>query len=157
MTLPKPCLTCGSLTSESYCQGHQPKQRDLRTGRDRSTVGRGAAWDRLSKQARALQPWCSTCGAREDLTTDHTPRAWARIALGLPVRLCDVQVLCRPCNSALGPAQPGSKRYRDWLHSVGGDAERAARSAPRGVSPSQKGVRAPGVARASVTHPEFAA
>lgn len=138
----KPCIRCGVLSEESYCPEHAPK--DERRGRVRDHVGRDGAWDRLSKRARALQPWCSTCGTRDDLTTDHTPRAWARIALRLPVRLHDVQVLCRSCNAALGPAQPGSKRYNDWL-------QEANRGGTRGVSEAEKGCCAPGVVPEPVT------
>jgi 5-methylcytosine-specific restriction protein A len=142
--LPKPCLKCGALTSASHCSEHTPKPPDLRRGRDRSHVGRDYRWDQLSKRARALQDFCGTCGTRGDLTTDHTPQAWARIALRLPIRLQDVQVLCRSCNSALGPAQPGSKRYDDWLHSVGKGPSRGVPLVRRGLAPVRT---APGALR----------
>ena len=79
---PEPCLTCGTLTAASHCAEHTPHPPDLRRGRDRSHLGRGTAWDRLSKRARALQHWCLDCGTREDLTADHTPAAWPILARG---------------------------------------------------------------------------
>lgn len=67
--------------------------------------GYNAAWERLSRRARRLQRFCSDCGATEDLTVDHSPEAWARQARGLSIRLCDVQILCRSCNSRKGAAR----------------------------------------------------
>ena len=32
-------------------------------------------WRVLSERARKLQPWCSDCGATEDLQADHSPEA----------------------------------------------------------------------------------
>jgi hypothetical protein len=75
----KPCLKCGILTPESYCNEHAPKRIDTRTGRDRSTLGRGQGWQNLSPRARKMQPYCKDCGATEDLTADHMPSAWHRI------------------------------------------------------------------------------
>ena len=68
--------------------------------------GYGSAWQRLSARARRLQPFCSDCGATDDLTADHSPEAWERVAAGLPVRLADVDVVCRGCNSRRGRARP---------------------------------------------------
>ena len=51
----------------------------------------GPAWQRLSKQLRDAQPWCSKCGSNIDLTLDHIlPGTGAG----------GYQVLCRRCNSA---------------------------------------------------------
>lgn len=138
---PKPCIRCGVLSAEAYCAEHTPKQPDPRRGRVRSHVGRGAQWDKVSKRARELQPWCTDCGARQDLTADHLPSAWWRIGKGLAVRLRDVDVVCRPCNSTRGPAQPGSQRYAEWKKSL--------KSGPtRGVQSAERGSRAPGVSPA---------
>lgn len=56
--------------------------------------GYGSAWQRLSRQARELQPWCTDCGAEEDLTADHL--RWPALSLD------DVEVVCRPCNNRRG-------------------------------------------------------
>lgn len=56
--------------------------------------GYGARWQALSAEAREIQPWCSDCGAEEDLTADHL--RWPATALA------DVEVVCRACNSRRG-------------------------------------------------------
>jgi len=61
--------------------------------------GYGSQWAKLSRQARALQPYCSQCGTDYDLTADHL---WpGKIARDLG----DVIVLCRSCNARKG--KPG--------------------------------------------------
>ena len=71
----------------------------------RQARGYGATWERLSKRARRLQPWCSDCGRGDKLTTDHSPEAWSRHDRGLRIRLRDVDVVCRECNARRGPAR----------------------------------------------------
>lgn len=56
--------------------------------------GYGSAWQSLSREARDLQPWCTDCGAEDDLTADHL--RWPATSLD------DVEVVCRPCNSRRG-------------------------------------------------------
>jgi 5-methylcytosine-specific restriction endonuclease McrA len=49
--------------------------------------------------AIALQPWCSQCGSKEDLTGDHI----TALANGNRRPTLDgIQVLCRSCNSRKG-------------------------------------------------------
>lgn len=96
--LMKPCITCGEPTSSSYCEEHNPKP-------SRTARGYDAAWARLSRRARKLSPHCEHCGATHDLTTDHSPEAWKRKSAGLQIRLQDVRVLCRSCNSKAGAAR----------------------------------------------------
>ena len=103
------CSTCGTpydrgATTRSKCPSCLPP--DSRPGRP-SRIERGydAAWTRLSARARKLQPFCSDCGRLDDLTCDHTPEAWRRKSAGLPIRLEDVAVVCRPCNSERGAAR----------------------------------------------------
>lgn len=60
---------------------------------------------RIVRRARRLQRFCTDCGATEDLTVDHSEEAWRRRARGLSIRLCDVQILCRSCNSRKGAAR----------------------------------------------------
>lgn len=108
------CVDCGEP-----CEG--PRCTDCRPATDRtyarapktSSTSRGydSAWRRLSERARRLQPWCSDCGSVEDLTGEHTAEAWQRKADGLPIRLQDVDVLCRACNGARGA--PGDEGFGD--------------------------------------------
>lgn len=104
----KPCTICGAPSDASRCPEH-PK---LHKHPARSPEGRGYdwAWVQLSKRARRMQPWCTDCGAVDDLTADHSPRAWQRKAEGLPIRLRDVDVVCRSCNTLRGSARLGSGR-----------------------------------------------
>lgn len=92
------CLDCGEPSIGPHCPEHDIKGTATQRGYD-------AAWDRLSKRARRLQPFCGSCGATEDLQCDHTPEAWERKAAGKPIRLQDVQVLCGPCNRDAGAAR----------------------------------------------------
>ena len=92
MTLPKPCLDCGTPTDATRCPTHT-STANRRRG---SAAERGYdhRWRRLSKRAIRRQPWCSDCGAVDDLTADH---------LRWPARnLDDVDVVCRSCNSKRG-------------------------------------------------------
>lgn len=74
--------------------------------------GYDTQWDRLSKQARQRQDWCSRCGRRKHLTVHHTPAAWAKRAAGHALTLRDFTgahplliVLCQRCNNELGAAR----------------------------------------------------
>jgi len=99
MTL-RPCLSCGEPCAGPRCAEHttDPKAPAAQRGYD-------AAWQRLSKRARRLQPFCTDCGSSEDLQCDHTPEAWARKAAGKAIELRHVQVLCGACNRAAGAAR----------------------------------------------------
>ena len=122
MTL-KPCIQCGQPSDRTRCPDHRPK--DTRNHRAR---GYDAAWDRLTKRARRLQPFCSDCGATNDLQCDHTPQAWERKAGGQAIRLQDVDVVCGPCNRRRGAARPGATRGdtpNDPLQSPSGKAQGA--------------------------------
>jgi 5-methylcytosine-specific restriction enzyme A len=99
MTL-RPCVICGEPANGPRCPQHTSDTKP--TARER---GYSTSWDKLSKRARRLQPFCSDCGSTEDLQTDHTPEAWARKAAGKTIRLQDVRVLCGPCNRAAGAAR----------------------------------------------------
>lgn len=103
------CATCGELCEGTYCPAHSPADR---RPKDRNARGYDAAWARLSRRARRLQPFCTTCGTTEDLTVDHTPEAWRRREAGKPIRLEDIAVLCRSCNSKAGAAR-GEKTRGD--------------------------------------------
>lgn len=100
MTL-RPCLRCGEPTPRTHCDEHRPKPSP-KSPRD---FGYDAAWDRLSRRARRLQPWCSACGAVDDLTADHRPAAWEAKAAGRAITIAMVDVLCRSCNTRRGAAR----------------------------------------------------
>lgn len=106
----KICLNCGEPSEQNYCAEHlvetRKAQRSKKTG-SASARGYDARWARLSRKARKLQPFCTDCGATEDLQLDHSPEAWERYYSGKVIRLCDTTVLCGPCNRARGQARPG--------------------------------------------------
>ena len=115
-TLWSTCSDCGRPfqreDSASKCPECKPARartarRITSESRRGSAKDRGydAAWTRLSRRARRLQPWCSDCGREDHLTTDHSPAAWERRAAGKPLRLEDVDVVCRWCNADRGPAR----------------------------------------------------
>lgn len=115
MSLLKPCLNCGALSDETRCLDHRvirvrlPKESATQRGYD-------YAWTQLSKRARQLQPFCSDCGRTDDLTADHSPEAWDRKRRGLIIRLQDIAVVCRACNTRRGAArgeQAGGKGQRN--------------------------------------------
>jgi hypothetical protein len=82
-----PCLDCGCLipkgiTRCAACSKPNPY---------------GAEHQRRSRLLRAAHPFCSQCGATEDLTADHiVPLHCGGHPLG------KLRVLCRSCNSRLG-------------------------------------------------------
>lgn len=103
----RPCLDCGVPSPQTRCTDCAPTARAPRQHAVKTTArGYGNTWQKLSRRARRTQPWCLDCGARDDLTTDHSPEAWERHDAGLPIRLEDVAVVCRPCNSRRGQARP---------------------------------------------------
>ena len=95
------CLECGEPSPRPRCPEHT-----IHRSRPSTALGYDWTWQKLSKRARRQQPFCSDCGARDDLTTDHTPEAWRRKNAGLPIRLQDVDVVCRGCNARRGRARP---------------------------------------------------
>lgn len=105
MTL-RPCITCGEPSDGPRCPEHT---RDWRPKAPAAERGYDAAWERLSRRARRLQPWCSDCGATADLQLDHLPIAWERKAKRLRIRLgLDAQVVCGRCNRRRGAARPAN-------------------------------------------------
>lgn len=118
MTLFKPCLTCGVPGPARYCPAHQPTRSMPKVSpRQR---GYDTAWDKLSARARKLQPFCTDCGTRDDLTADHSAEAWERKAQGKPIRLQDVDVVCRTCNARRGdPREHGDEGSKNGLWTPG--------------------------------------
>ena len=108
MTL-SPCIACGEPTDGARCSDHQ-----LDDGKAPTTArGYDQTWRKLSERARRRQPWCSDCYTTEDLTADHSETAWRRRAAGKPIRLRDVDVVCRSCNAIRGRARPTGEDPRD--------------------------------------------
>jgi 5-methylcytosine-specific restriction endonuclease McrA len=89
---------CGRIIPPDWkrcdaCAGGRPNLRTATT----SQRGYGAAHQRRARAAIALHPWCSECGATDDLTADHLiPLAKGGNPLGA------LRVLCRSCNSRRG-------------------------------------------------------
>ena len=99
----KACADCGEPTEAARCTDCRPRD----TKPSATSRGYDSAWAALSRRARRLQPFCTDCGTTENLTTDHSPEAWRRKEAGLPIRLEDVDVVCRSCNARRGAARPG--------------------------------------------------
>lgn len=110
MSVKKPCLDCGTPTASTRCTACR---------------GYDSAWERLSQRARKLQPFCTDCGATENLQADHSPEAWARRAAGKAIRLKDIDVVCGPCNVARGQARPEPLQHNSIRRSAGGGMPRA--------------------------------
>ena len=107
MTL-RPCTVCGEPSPRSRCDQHRPcddKPNASARGYDR-------AWRKLSERARKLQPFCSDCGATEDLEADHSAEAWQRKAAGKVIRLSDIEIVCGPCNRRRGAARGIGQGWR---------------------------------------------
>src|SRR4051812_36529449 len=99
--IPRPCLDCGQPCGASRCptcSAVAEQRRDAARG-THTARGYDSAWARLSARARRLQPWCTDCGATDDLTTDHGPEAWDAKATGRRITLDLIAVLCRSCNA----------------------------------------------------------
>lgn len=109
----KPCMKCGEPTENTRCPEHTPTTKNVKD-HTLSAQRRGytESWNKLSRRARRLQPFCSDCGATERLSADHSPEAWQRHEQGLPIRLEDVEVVCLACNNRRGPARGDGVRRR---------------------------------------------
>lgn len=96
MPLPRPCAGCGVIVRASRCSACNAIREKMRP--TRSQRGYNYEWAKLSKEMRALQPWCSKCLRTEDLTLDHIKP----LSAGGRSTYSNVQVLCRKCNSQKG-------------------------------------------------------
>lgn len=103
----KPCIECGEVSSGSRCDEH--KLSGGKHVHNATERGYDYAWRKLSERARKLQPFCSDCGSKHDLQTDHSPEAWKRKEAGKAIRLKDVDVVCGPCNRKRGSARDDSR------------------------------------------------
>lgn len=97
----KPCLSCGTPTDASRCGPCSIEMARVRRTRLPARPGRprtgqrgyGGNWQRLSRRARSLQPFCNQCGSRGPRLEAHH-MTW-------PARsLSDVEVLCPRCHAS---------------------------------------------------------
>lgn len=95
------CLECGELSKQPYCDLHKTKE----SPKPNANRDYDWNWQKLSKRARRLQPFCSDCFRRDDLQADHSPEAWERKEQGKPIRLQDIEVVCGACNIKRGSAR----------------------------------------------------
>ena len=122
------CLDCGEPCEGSRCPEHDIKGTATQRGYD-------AAWDRLSRRARKLQPFCTDCGAAEGLQADHSPEAWAAKAAGKPIKLSMIDVVCGPCNVARGAARgPSARGMAPHASAHRPTARQSFSHTPRGVT-----------------------
>lgn len=100
----RPCLGCGQITQATRCTdcaALRSQRVEIRRGTSRDR-GYDSRWDRLSRRARRMQPFCTDCGTTENLTADH---------LRWPARtLADVEVCCLDCNIKRGAARGDNVR-----------------------------------------------
>ncbi len=100
----RPCVDCGELSPEARCPDHRPAQTPKKEP-NTTRAGYGWRWQKLSRRARAAQPFCSDCGTGDDLTTDHSPQAWEIHEQGKAIPLELVDVVCMSCNIRRGAAR----------------------------------------------------
>lgn len=115
----KPCVECGEPSARSRCPDHSLPDRKEQAQRR----GYDSRWRRLSKKARALQPFCSDCGTTTDLQADHSPEAWEYQERGIPIPLRLVDVVCGDCNRRRGQARPGEDHPSRPLRHPSGKAQ----------------------------------
>ena len=104
------CPECGHVferdNDNANCRDcRAPDTRERTATKVESDAAYDYRWRQLSKKARKLQPFCTDCGSPYDLTADHTEQAWQRYYAGKTVRLQDIDVVCRSCNSERGAAR----------------------------------------------------
>ncbi|NKY35436.1 HNH endonuclease [Nocardia speluncae] len=95
----KPCLVCGELSKESRCSEHRIVKTSNRVVKTDST-----RWKKLSAKLRKLQPWCTECGATNDLCADHIIPVSERPELVYATE--NIQILCRRCNGRKSGSPP---------------------------------------------------
>lgn len=92
----RPCNVCGEvIASGSRCRDCRPGRAD--TPRDHVAYANNGRWKALAKRLRKLQPWCTWCGATENLQVDHViPES---VAPELAYSIENLRVLDRACNN----------------------------------------------------------
>ena len=99
MMLPRPCVDCGAIVRAARCKPCARVRERVRPSRlDR---GYDYKWRKLSKQLRAIHPFCKQCKSTKDLTVDHIVPL-VDLHPDLRYEISNLQVLCRKCNSSKG-------------------------------------------------------
>ena len=134
MPLPTVCPSCGEVFTRddgraAACPECQPNRHrpgpDDRLRGSATSRGYGKAWQRLSRRARRLQPYCTDCGSPDDLTADHSPEAWQAHEDGRPIRPeWYSDEFARQCEAAKVPVI----RLHDARHTSVSDGVRASSS-----------------------------
>jgi len=93
-----PCLYCGVVSRGGVCRQCRAAIESKDPKRKQRNKAYDYEWQKLSRLARTLQPWCSRCGTNKDLTADHI----LSLANGGNNILENIMVLCRKCNSSKG-------------------------------------------------------
>lgn len=106
------CAECGAayeqVDSRAVCSACRPRDdgsKDKYVRGNRHARGYDNRWQRLSKRARELQPFCSDCGRSDHLTADHSVAAWQAFEQGKRITLDMIDVVCRWCNADRGAAR----------------------------------------------------
>lgn len=106
--LNRPCIACGEPSPNTRCDDHRLKPAPRPHRPSPRQRGYTTSWDRLSRKARQLMPFCADAhlgGCRGQLEADHSTTAWERHAQGLPIRLQDITVRCHLHNVQAGAAR----------------------------------------------------
>jgi len=108
MTFQRPCLDCGLLTtSGDRCDKHRKEAAARWKAKRGPSPYLDPAWRRLSAKARKEQPWCTLCGATEDLTADHIVPLSKGGALLVPTHA--LRILCRRCHGKVTQHKRGTR------------------------------------------------
>jgi len=91
-----PCLYCGVVSRGSTCRQCTAVIQSHDINRQIRNKQYDYKWQKLSRYARTIQPYCSRCGSSRDLTADHI----LSLADGGQNILENIMVLCRSCNSS---------------------------------------------------------
>ena len=91
-----PCLYCGVVSRGSTCRQCTAVIQSHDINRQIRNKQYDYKWQKLSRYARTIQPYCSRCGSQRDLTADHI----LSLADGGQNTLENIMVLCRSCNSS---------------------------------------------------------
>ena len=93
-----PCLYCGVISRGSVCRQCKAAIESKDIKRQERHRAYDYEWQKLSRLARKIQPWCSRCGTNKYLTADHI----LSLANGGSNILENIMILCRKCNSSKG-------------------------------------------------------
>jgi 5-methylcytosine-specific restriction enzyme A len=93
-----PCLYCGVISRGSVCRQCKAAIESKDIKRQERHRAYDYEWQKLSRLARKIQPWCSRCGTNKDLTADHI----LSLENGGSNIIENIMILCRKCNSSKG-------------------------------------------------------